>query len=379
MTLSVTVQTQPFVREVSAGSDSQQILELLLTAMPDDPERFKRHCARVADWDAVLKCAGRHGVEGILYHQLVKSNWRPSPAVKGGAEQHLAIERIRYSLLRRLLDEVLQTLDAAGVRVAALKGPLLAERIYPHPSLRPSIDLDLLVASGDFERATRALKAIGYQTEEGPSARYHRKHHHHIHLTRPQPPPVELHFRAFTGFGAAVASEPLLSRASPYPTATSPGAWVLSPEDEVLYLSLHAARHLFLRLAWLYDLKLFLRRYPDIDWSVVAARAHSYGLAAALSFTFGVLSSRLGEPIPDPAALAPRHKIRSRIAKRVHSATTGQPLSLIREFLGELVFLALLCESPATGARLLSHHLLRVARRRAQRYFPGAVPQEWSG
>ncbi len=46
--------------------------------------------------------------------------------------------------------------------------------------------------------------------------------------------------------------------------------------------------------------------------------------------------------------------------------------------LGMLAFQAALCDRPASAARLLQHNLGRIARRRARRYFPRLVPEEWS-
>ena len=45
-------------------------------------------------------------------------------------------EWLKMLRLRAALDEALAAVDAAGVRAAALKGPVLAERIYPNPSVR---------------------------------------------------------------------------------------------------------------------------------------------------------------------------------------------------------------------------------------------------
>ena len=76
----------------------------------------------------------------------------------------------------------------------ALKGPLLAERIYPEGALRPSVDLDLLVAENDLGRAVAALERAGWEADAGPTAVYARRHHHHLQLRREGQPPLELIF-----------------------------------------------------------------------------------------------------------------------------------------------------------------------------------------
>src|SRR5205807_5865396 len=120
--------------------------------------------------------------------------------------------------------------------------------------------------------------------------------HHHLHLSRAETPPLELHFRPTTGFGTIVSAEEFLSRATPYRMSTGTMGWVLSPEDEFIYLAVHAARHQFQALVWLYDLKLFLLRHPDLDWTIVSARARSLRVVRALSMALEALQRRLAAP-----------------------------------------------------------------------------------
>src|SRR5262249_20849398 len=50
-----------------------------------------------------------------------------------------------------------------GIEFAVLKGPSLAHRFYREPSLRPFGDLDVLVRSGDYERACDLLARLGHR------------------------------------------------------------------------------------------------------------------------------------------------------------------------------------------------------------------------
>ena len=73
------------------------------------------------------------------------------------------------------------------------------------------------------------LSVAGYAAEKGPSARYARRHHHHLHLAGRRPPVIELHFRAYAGFGVTMAAEDLLDRALPHRTLIVHGR-----EDQVI-------------------------------------------------------------------------------------------------------------------------------------------------
>src|SRR5262249_50732064 len=154
-------------------------------------------------------------------------------------------------------------------------------------------DLDFLFDEADVDRATEALTGIGYEAEQGPPAEYHWDAWRQTRLTREAGTLLELHFRVDLGFGTTPSGE-FLSRALPYRTRGGSPVWVLRPEDEALYLATHVAKHRFEYLMWLYDLRLLLRRYPDLNWPAVAARARSLRVARAVAMTWQTLQRRLG-------------------------------------------------------------------------------------
>jgi hypothetical protein len=359
--------------------DPARALQRLLAVIPEDPRQFRGLCAEITDWSTLLECAGRHGVEHVLYHQLAAASCDLPPATRAHAERQGVFERLGQSRLLEALDQALAALDGAGVRAVALKGPVLGERLYPDPSTRLSTDLDFLVSPEILDRAVRALQAVGYQTQAPPLHRYNRAHHHHVCLERPGWPMVELHFRAYAGFGTVVPADPVLARASHYRTQRGSIAWVLSPEDEFLQLSLHAAGHRFARLSWLYELKLLPRSRPGLDWDLVAARARALEIVTPVSFACEMLRRRLSAPIPRHPDLASPRGLRARAAQALLPAAATGAARREWDTLTMTAYRALLCDRPAASRRLVCHALLRIARRRAQRAFPGLLPEDWSG
>ncbi|HEX9126628.1 MAG TPA: nucleotidyltransferase family protein, partial [Methylomirabilota bacterium] len=156
------------------------LLDRLVAAIPDNPERIDALCVAVTDWPALVESSARDGVLGILRRELGRREI-PLPA-----DAHALMERLHASQalwqanVIRALDAALDALEAGGIRAVVLKGPALVERFYPDPSLRFSSDLDILVADADTDRAVAALKPLGYSVETGVSARYARRHHHHL-------------------------------------------------------------------------------------------------------------------------------------------------------------------------------------------------------
>jgi hypothetical protein len=355
------------------------LLDRLVAAIPEEPERFRALCNSVADWPALVEAAARDGVLGLVRRELGRLG------IQLPAEAHRLMERVHASETLwqantiGALDAVLDALEAAGIRAAVLKGPALVERLYPDPSLRCSLDLDILVADADTDRAAAALEPHGYAAEAGPSARYARRHHHHVHLFGRRPPVIELHFRAYAGFGVMMAAEDLLDRARAHRTAGGARCLVLAPDDEALYLAVHAAGHCFDRLLWLYDLKLLVAQEPDLDWDAIATRARAIGVMAAFALTCDMLRRRLGVTIPSAATAHAPARLSRRIVARYVDGRIAPPAAGPMVTLRQLLTMAALCDTTSASARFVRHHVSRLARRRARRWLPALVPAEWEG
>jgi hypothetical protein len=356
--------------------NSETALDLLLRCVPDDPARFRQVCDEVEDWDQVFKAAVAHSVESLLYHHLLKIGFKLPPAIEERAHRWQMIKEVWQAHAHHALEEALTALESASVPAAALKGPILGERVYPDPRMRLSADLDLLVASNDLDKAAAALKKIGYGPAKESEDRFLRKYHYHILLSRSCPPVIELHFRLSDGFGVRMAAEDFLSRSRVHRTTAGAPVRVLSPEDEMLYLCVHAAGHRFIRLSWLCDIKLLLRRYSDLDWTALAERARSLHVLTAVLFACEMLRSRLAVRTPLNDAMP--QPIRSRLANFFLAATAKQPDPSRRSLLGKMAFTAALCDRPREAAGFIQRQLLLIVRRRARRHFPWLVPEEWS-
>jgi hypothetical protein len=354
-------------------------LERLLTLVPGDPSVLAQASLGIDDWNAVATEARSHGLFGLMVHACLEAGCRVPDAIQRDFVRHQTIASVWHSHLLASLDELAGVFRVARIPVVALKGPLLAERLYPQGALRPSVDLDLLVSEHDLDTALGALTADGWVADAGPTATYARRHHHHLQMRRAGQPPLELHFRARAGFGTVLPSAPLIERSIEANPSSTHGLRTLAPVDEFVYLAVHAAAHGFIRLMWLYDLKLLLRRHAtDIDWNLVVDRARGVGMVAALAFACGLLRERLSVPVPDHRMLVPRG-VRHSVARNVQRSVALNDGLLAIDRLGGLAFTALLCDSPVAAVRLWSHHASHMLKRRVQRRLPRLVPANWAG
>jgi len=151
------------------------------------------------------------------------------------------------------LKTVLTAFQREGIAVIALKGPCLAERIYGDAALRNCFDLDLLVRSADHAHAEEVMTHLGFHPN-GPADDYHRPWSRNT-LN------LELHHNVENPLAFEFDVDAAWSRAYLWQFQGAP-VWIFSPQDELLYLCLHAVRHRFERLAILLDLALGFRRLP---------------------------------------------------------------------------------------------------------------------
>jgi hypothetical protein len=248
--------------------------------------------------DALLTRAAAHGLLPAVAACLPQDD----ATLRARFERLAAAAHLQDARNRAVLEETLGALDRVGIVPIALKGPVLADRLHAEPGLRASTDLDLLVREADLERAIAALLPLGFQRSAPLLEAYQRRRHHHLQLHRAPGPDIELHFRAHSSFGSFPEEEPW-ARAVPHRTTRGTAVLTLSPEDELVYLAVHAAGHLLQRGGWILDVWLLLERHPTLDWETMAGRAAAFGCRRALAYALLAMRA-LGAPVPDGPHLA---------------------------------------------------------------------------
>ena len=355
------------------------LLRTLLVALPDDPDALRAAVRSVSidDWPSFLERLNHHGLTGVVSPYLDETV--VPKAMRPAVDRQTAVRLMWGERLVQSLEEVVQWFDAAAIRVCVLKGPVLASRLYNDATARSSIDLDLLFAPEDFEQAVAILRDHGYSYGSEETASYLRRHSHHLQFSKPGALAIEAHFQAYAGFGMTLPASALLDRAVPFAFGRRGSVLIPAPEDEYIYLSIHAAGHYFVRLLWLCDLKLLLLKNPSIDWDAIAARAGAAGVATPVGYATELLTEWLALPLASVASRFPHRGLRRSLADALlPMASNASSLSRLDNLKG-LLFSAMLCDRPRSTVWFLQHHLLRSVRRRAQRTVPGILPESWAG
>lgn len=299
-----------------------------------------------SDARELLERAERHGVGGVVTDLLREFGVPIDPEIER--------ERARYDLARELDHQahltMLGRLDGElarrGIDAVALKGVLLAERLYPRPSARVTTDIDLLVREDDLARAHEAVTAVGYSGFDDENERRFRREHHHLHYVHAAAPPLELHFHAYKGFGSVLPAEPVIARRA-RATASLEAIGVPSCADEIVYLGVHAAAHRFIRLGWLFDLKLLLAQADAADIELAAVRAREWGYERVLGLSARLLEDVLGVSGSKMRPLGPVEGLRETLLDNV----VAEPSRPLRRSATRFLYSAALCDSPMAVLR----------------------------
>lgn len=337
----------------------------VLARIPGREHELPAIAARL-DGEAFVQRCARHGVSGWVAEAFERSGAK----LPGEAQRRLeaaAREQVALGMRhRRSVEAVLKALAAQRLVPIMLKGLGLAERLYAQPLARPSSDVDVLVLPEELPTVRAALATLALTERADDALEDPFEEHHHLAFDGPAGL-VEVHFRLFMGFGGAVFDDAgLRSRAVPGTLRGQPVRY-LAPEDEFLYLAVHAANHAFLRASWLIDLERALTAWPRLDWATMGERARAAGFARAFAVTLGVVERCLELRLPAGAhALAHESLLDRALFSRDALASAALAEGKVSGFVERVV----LVDDPKRALRHAVQGAVRWVRRSARSLAP---------
>jgi hypothetical protein len=258
---------------------------------------------RDAEWGPLLGRVRQQRITGPAV-QSVAAGWLELTDAQ--TEELLSAHRsaMTWSLaVERKLVGLSRTFEDAGIAHAVLKGPSVAHVAYPEPFLRSFADLDLLVATRDYERTCTMLGGTGHvrqlpEPRAGFEVRFGKAS---VHIDPEDGIEVDLHRTLVLGpFGLWIDPDELLERRRQLRLG---GRTVPRLDDTAMLLSvvLHAA--LGWRIPRLVPLRDVLQVSADgsIDWDLLARWTRAWRLAAVMRYAFGAAADVLGAELPEAA------------------------------------------------------------------------------
>jgi hypothetical protein len=328
---------------------SMRLLVECARARPDDAA-IRRAAAAVDDWNQLLEQADRHGMAPLLCWYLERCPDVVPAAVLGCLRDRLHAGAAYSLKLAAELVRLVALFDRAGIEVVPFKGPAIAWSLYDSPALRQMTDLDLLVRPAEAPRAVDLLVASGCRPAYSADLRFFRPGRE-LPLSSPAGVAIDLHWAlAPSQFCHALDLDRFRSRLVTVSIAGGP-IRTLAPEDLLIFLCVHGAKHYWCSLNWLCDLTRLIDR-TALDWDALMAYSRARRATRIVSAGLLLAADVLGAAVP-PAILAgaracPRT---SRIASRAQLWLRDHPAPQVPKSL-EFRFQLSLLERPSDKLRL---------------------------
>lgn len=239
----------------------------------------------------------------------------------------------RIALYLEQLDRVAGALADKGIPLVALKNSGIARGIYRDLAGCEMGDIDVLVRPDDFRVAHETLQALGYELgdrspfnlEDLDSAIRHGGTEYTWTLSDGSTLWIELQWRPVAGRWIQPGQEPpaeeLMARSIPIEGSA---ARLLSPEDNLLQVCLHTAKHSYVRAPGFRlhtDVDRITRAY-DIDWDVFCDRVERINVRTPVYLSLFIPTVLFNTPVPanvlERLNHAPRkHRMLQRWLRRV--------------------------------------------------------------
>jgi hypothetical protein len=247
-------------------------------------ERLRNLAQLDIDWKALLQTARCHGLLALLYRNLAATapDLMPQAVLDEYREQYRIAAWCNLFLTTQLV-QILRRLEETGIRVVPLKGPVLAATLYGDLTLRDFGDLDILIPPEQAWQARDVLIAAGYRPH-APATPIHAAidfrspREHHFALTSLDGRViVEVHWRlAQPCYAFPLDSDRLWRCLVRVPLATTTVAG-FPPEELLLILCQHGAKHAWNQLKFICDVAELLRAQLDLNWDRFRQRVRTIG------------------------------------------------------------------------------------------------------
>lgn len=301
-----------------SSSEAERQLILLSAGTAERRRAMHERAGRLTtqvDWPALAETLRRRRLLTVLGPSVLElAQGRAGDDFAFEVRQAVDAGRRHSAFLQLVSLRITAMLGQAGIRAAALKGPLLGEAIYGDSGRRLSSDIDLLVAPEQLQVAVEVVRGMGYGTPTDHVETSGLPQLHFVLLNeRGELPPVELHWRIHW-YERSFARERLL------PAAVDPrGEWRPPPPDELAGLLLFYARDGFIDLRLAADLGAWWDVYgADLQPGALDELLCAYpALARAVTVAANVAERTVG--LPAAQIISGKHRLgmRERTAVRL--------------------------------------------------------------
>ena len=297
------------------------------------------------DTDKFYGLCHEHELDGVVGTKLLSMGLPLGETWQAEYDRQTA----HLSFLRDKAKEICAVMEENGIPMVILKNGGIMVDMMEHPAECPMEDIDSLVKKSDFYRAHEILVQNGfvfkfrseYEAEKLDEAYRGGSTEYYIMTPNGEKMWFELAWRAVAGRWIRLDLEPeadgLIDRSH---CAKDTKVHVLSPEDNLLQVSIHTAKHSYVRAPGL-RLHLDVERIvacETIDWKLFLEKVNDTHVKTSTYFSLYIPHVLFGTPVPEWVldALRPKKRKAKKIEKLLADASLLHPKQ--RKF-GKLKFL----------------------------------------
>ena len=282
--------------------------------------------------------AAREGVLALLWQRLEAA---ATDMDRQTVAPHLRQQATRFLQCQQATRQALAVAARHDIPVICLRGQALAQGLYGSPLLRPQSDVDILVNPAHLKRLSDVLLADAFQPVPScPALFRHGQILLDVHVD-----PIGIARIAARAHMTSLRATDFFRHATP---GTLCGQPVLYPASEIMlpYLCLHALKHSFDRLIWLWDIALLAQRISEEgEWQEVQAGIVRFQLQRPCFFALSYVRRHMDASVPE----ALLHAIRPDMDWREQSLLARFLAHDIPPYLAERMFARMI---PETRRRL---------------------------
>ncbi len=245
---------------------------------PEIAQRIHSLVQKNIDWEYLLQTSLKQRVMPLLYRSLKNTCPKqvPEETLKQLRSYYLTNATRNLFLTGKLL-KILSLFKNNNILAVPFKGPVLAESVYGDITLRQFSDLDILVHPNDAPKARTLLMEQGYLPEINLDDKqfnmYIKNEDDFAFICDKSRVFVELHWE-LTGRDSSIPIyldlfENRLIRTE----IGGKKVYNLQPEELLLYLCIHGAKHCWDSLDWICCVAELTNTYPDLNWGRAAQMA----------------------------------------------------------------------------------------------------------
>lgn len=283
-----------------------QVQLMLTLSRQNRPDRAALGSALAqTDLQALFDLCREHELDGVVASHILEDQLIPLPEQW---QQAYAAEKAHLGFLKDTAARICRSMAEQGIPMVILKNGGIMGDMVADPAACPMEDIDSLVKKSDFHKAHQILIQNGFhfkfrsefEAEDLEAAFRDGSTEYRIDTPNGQTMWFELAWRAVAGRWIRRDLEPdtdgLMRRAYQTPA----GMGILSPEDNLLQVCVHTAKHSYVRAPGL-RLHLDVERivaHKAIDWALFLKKVEAAHVKTSTYYSLYLANYLFETPIP---------------------------------------------------------------------------------